>query len=260
MLSLGIDSGSTMTKGVLFDGSSVIAQRMLPTSMRPGEVLREICTGLKSSETEMVISTGYGRELLKDADAKITEITCHGAGAAWLCPGCDAVIDVGGQDCKAILLDQDGQVTDFLMNDKCAAGTGRFMEMIMARVGSDISCLDSFVEGCSPIPINSMCAVFAESEIVGLLAKEADPGDIVLGCVHYICRRTAVFAEKITPARPRVFFSGGLAQSEVMRRVLGEYMKDAEIVTHPLAQYTGAVGAAVLGYRKLMRRERNHGA
>ena len=134
------------------------------------------------------------------------------------------------------------------------------MEMIMARVGSDISCLDSFVEGCSPIPINSMCAVFAESEIVGLLAKEANPGDIVLGCVHSICRRTAVFAEKITPARPKVFFSGGLAQSEVMRRVLGEYMKDAEIVTHPLAQYTGAVGAAVLGYRKLMRRKRNHGA
>ena len=83
------------------------------------------------------------------------------------------------------------------------------------------------------------------------MAKEAKPGDIVLGCVHSICRRTAVFAEKITPSNPKIFFSGGLAQSQVMRQVLGEYMKGAAIVTHPLAQYTGAVGAAVLGYRKL---------
>lgn len=260
MVSLGIDSGSTMTKGVLYDGTQVTAYKMLPTSMRPGEIVREICNELRSPDTEFVVSTGYGRELLKDADAKITEITCHGAGAAYLAPGCDAVIDVGGQDCKVILLNRDGQVTDFLMNDKCAAGTGRFMEMIMARVGSDISCLDDFVAGRTPVAINSMCAVFAESEIVGLMAQETHPGDIVLGCVHSICRRTAIFAERIAPPSPTIYFSGGLAGSQVMRTVLEQYMKGAVLVTHPMAQYTGAVGAAVLGYQKMKRRKREYGA
>lgn len=250
MLSLGIDSGSTMTKGILFNGSSVVGCKMLPTSIRPGEVLRDMYTGLITPDTGYVVSTGYGRELLKEADAKITEITCHGAGAAHLAPGCDTIIDIGGQDCKVIILDGHGQVTDFLMNDKCAAGTGRFIEMTMVRAGSDITHLDEFVRGCSPVPINSMCAVFAESEIVGLMAQEKSPGDIVLGCVHSICRRTAIFAQRLAPERPRIYFSGGLAQSEIMRTVLGEYMKNAHITTHPLAQYTGAVGAAVLGYRK----------
>lgn len=254
MFSLGIDSGSTMTKGILFDGSSVIERRMLPTSMKPGEVLRNMYMELHTPETEIVVSTGYGRELLKEADAKITEITCHGAGASYLMPGCDTVIDIGGQDCKVISLNSHGAVQDFLMNDKCAAGTGRFMEMIMSRVGSDISHLDEFVKGCSPVPINSMCAVFAESEIIGLMAQETPPGDIVLGCVHSICRRTAVFAEKLASGTSTVFFSGGLSQSEIMKSVLGEYMKAAKIQTHPLAQYTGAIGAAVLGYRKQEKR------
>ena len=243
MFSLGIDSGSTMTKGVLFDGRNVVGCHMLPTSMRPGEILRDIYSRLYTEETGFVVSTGYGRELLKEADAKITEITCHGAGASYLAPGCDTVIDIGGQDCKVITLDSHGQVNDFLMNDKCAAGTGRFMEMIMARVGSDISHLDDFVQGCRPVPINSMCAVFAESEIVG--------------CVHSIGHRTAIFAQRLTGGHPHIFFSGGLAQSEIMRSVLGEYMNTSHITTHPLSQYTGAVGAAVLGYGKLTKRSRN---
>ena len=253
MLSLGIDSGSTMTKGVLFDGTSVTSCRMESTAMNPGKVLRELYAKMHSDETGIVVTTGYGRELLKEADKKITEITCHGAGAAYLCPGCEAVIDIGGQDCKVILLDGHGQITDFLMNDKCAAGTGRFMEMIMARIGSDISHLDEFVAGCTPVPINSMCAVFAESEIVGLLAQEKNPGDIVLGCVHSICRRTAVFAQKLAHENSRIFFSGGLAQSEIMRETLGHYMKAKNMYTDPLAQYTGAIGAAVLGYRRMAR-------
>lgn len=251
MLSLGIDSGSTMTKGVLFDGTSVTACRMQPTAMNPGKVLRDLYSEMVSGDTGIVVTTGYGRELLKEADRKITEITCHGAGAAYLCPGCEVVIDIGGQDCKVILLDGQGQITDFLMNDKCAAGTGRFLEMIMGRIGSDISHLDEFVKGRTPIPINSMCAVFAESEIVGLLAQEKHPGDIVLGCVHSICRRTAVFAQRIAPKHARVFFSGGLAQLEIMKEVLGYYMETGTVFTDPLAQYTGAIGAAVLGYRRI---------
>ncbi len=256
MLSLGIDSGSAMTKAALFDGTTVVDRAMLPTGMNPSATLRTLYGRLHTPQVDYVTATGYGRALLPEADAVITEITCHGAGAAFLCPGCTAVLDIGGQDCKVITLDRDGCITDFLMNDKCAAGTGRFMEVTMARVGSAIAQLDDFVADCTPVAINSMCTVFAESEIVGLLAQQQTPGDIVLGCVHAICRRTAVFAQRLTGRSDTVFFSGGLAQSVCMRRVLTDYLSPAAVRTHPLAQYTGAVGAAVLGYQKYERKRR----
>lgn len=250
MITMGIDSGSAMTKAALFDGENVISCRMEPSGTNPGRVMRRLYEEMKTEDTAFVVATGYGRELLPEADKVITEITCHGAGAAFLCPGCDTVIDIGGQDSKVILLNEAGQVCDFLMNDKCAAGTGRFLEMTMARVGSDIAKIDEFVADAAPVTINSMCAVFAESEIIGLLAQETPPGDIVLGCIHSICRRTAIFAQKLAPQKPRVFFSGGLAQSETIRSALAQYLGTPDVKTHPLSQYNGAIGAAVLGYRK----------
>ena len=251
MTVLGIDSGSSTTKGVLFDGEQILSHQILPTSTNPGKVLRQLCEQMRRPDTQAVVTTGYGRDLLPEADLKITEITCHGEGAAFFQPGCNTVIDIGGQDSKVILLNPSGKATDFLMNDKCAAGTGRFIEMTMDRVGSSVSDLDCFVAGSSPVQINSMCAVFAESEIVGLLTQEILPGDIVLGCIHSICRRTAVFAQKIAPGNPMVFFSGGLAKSRIIRTTLGVYLKAERIESHPLCQYTGAAGAAVIGYRKL---------
>ena len=247
MITMGIDSGSAMTKAALFDGEAVIACRMEPSGTNPGRVMRRLYEEMKTEDTAFVVATGYGRELLDEADKVITEITCHGAGAAFLCP------DIGGQDSKVILLNEAGQDCDFLMNDKCAAGTGRFLEMTMARVGSDIARLDEFVAYASPVTINSMCAVFAESEIIGLLAQETPPGDIVLGCIHSICRRTAVFAQKLAPQKPRVFFSGGLARSEMIRASLAQYLGTQDVQTHPLSQYNGAIGAAVLGYRRASR-------
>ena len=253
MLTMGIDSGSAMTKAVLFDGQEIVDFRMEPSGSTPGRVIHRLYEELRTPDTAFVVATGYGRALLPEADKSITEITCHGAGAAFLCPGCDTVIDIGGQDSKVILLNEAGQVCDFLMNDKCAAGTGRFLEMTMARVGSDIARLDEFVAYASPVTINSMCAVFAESEIIGLLAQETPPGDIVLGCIHSICRRTAVFAQKLAPQKPRVFFSGGLARSEMIRASLAQYLGTQDVQTHPLSQYNGAIGAAVLGYRRASR-------
>ena len=253
MITMGIDSGSAMTKAALFDGEQIISCRMEPSGTNPGQVMHRLYEEMKTEDTAFVVATGYGRELLPEADKVITEITCHGAGAAFLCPGCDTVIDIGGQDSKVILLNEAGQVGDFLMNDKCAAGTGRFLEMTMARVGSDIAKIDEFIAGAKPVTINSMCAVFAESEIIGLLAQETPPGDIVLGCIHSICRRTAVFAQKLAPQKPHVFFSGGLAQSETIRAALAQYLGTQDVQTHPLTQYNGAIGAAVLGYRKAKR-------
>ena len=187
-------------------------------------------------------------------DFGVVETVAHFTAAKHFMPDVDFVIDIGGQDSKVILLDPSGgQVKDFLMNDKCAAGTGRFLEMTMSRVGSDIASIDTFVEGAEPVTINSMCAVFAESEIIGLLAQETPPGSIALGCIYSICRRTAIFAQKLAPEHPKVFFSGGLAQSQVVREVLARYLDVESVTAHPLCQYNGAIGAAVLGWKRINR-------
>ena len=242
--SLGIDSGSTTTKAVLFDGNKILETQLIPTSANPKESIEFLYQKMYRPNT-YVVTTGYGRDLLKEADKQITEITCHAKGAVYLCPELRTVIDIGGQDCKAILLDQDQNVIDFLMNDKCSAGTGKFVEVISQTLGQNMMELTSFTKGKTWVNISSMCTVFAESEVVSLLAKGVDAGDILLGIIHSICRRTAIFAQKM-PLDGEIFFSGGLAQIDVFKEVLSGYLQK-EVKTHKLSQYAGAIGAAVIG-------------
>ncbi|MDO5135022.1 MAG: acyl-CoA dehydratase activase [Eubacteriales bacterium] len=244
MRTIGIDSGSTTTKGVLMEDGQLTKRCLIPTSARPGDSIQEVYQRLSGEGADRVVTTGYGRALLSQADKKVTEITCHGKGAAWLLEGARSVIDIGGQDCKVMLLGQGGRVTDFLMNDKCAAGTGRFVEMMMRIMEVPMEGLDAFVEGRSPIPVTSMCTVFAESEIISLLAEGADPGSIAMGMIHAICKRTAYFAKKINPIGP-VFFTGGLAGCRCFCQALSQYLQ-LPVHTDPLSQYAGAIGAALL--------------
>lgn len=248
MLTLGIDSGSTTTKAVLFDGERIVKKKMIKTSAMPKDSIEQIYQSMKCDDIQYVVTTGYGRDLLEQSDKKVTEITCHAKGATFLEPDIGVVIDIGGQDSKAILLDRDQNVIDFLMNDKCSAGTGRFIEVISKRLDCEISQLSEMVQGREPISISSMCTVFAESEVVSLLAKGEVAGDIALGIIHAICRRTAIFAEKM-PLEGTVFFTGGLAQIPVFPEVLSFYLK-REVKTNPLSQYAGAIGAAVIGWQK----------
>ena len=244
MRSIGIDSGSTTTKGVVMEDGKITDYLLLPTSAKPAESIRKIRQSLHAERADRIVATGYGRKLLTEADKKVTEITCHAKGAVWLNPDIRVVVDIGGQDCKAILLDERGQVTDFLMNDKCAAGTGRFIEMMMRTLEVPLEEVDAFAAGREPASISSMCTVFAESEIVSLLAKGVEPGDISLGMIHAICRRTAYFARKMK-LQGEVFFSGGLARFEVFRATLEHYL-EMPVCTHELAQYAGAIGAALM--------------
>lgn len=258
MLTIGIDSGSTTTKGVLYDGRTLLKQILVPTSHKPKVVMQEVYEHLlhgHAEESVYTVTTGYGRELLPAAHKKVTEITCHGKGAAYLgaTVGADigVVIDIGGQDSKVVLLDTYGNITDFLMNDKCAAGTGRFVEVIMRQLKEDVAFLDQYVAGSLPVKISSMCTVFAESEVIGLLADNVRGGAIAHGILNAISDRTANFAKKL-PLEREVFFSGGLAQSEVVRKLLEDKLGH-RVVTHPLAQFTGAIGAALIGHLKSKR-------
>lgn len=247
--SLGIDSGSTTTKGVLFDGEKVVRKMIIKTSAKPRESIYKIYNELYSEDVRYTVSTGYGRNLLKEANKNVTEITCHAQGAAFLNPSIRSVIDIGGQDSKVILLDNSLNVVDFLMNDKCAAGTGRFVEVMMRILEEDMENIDTFVKGRTPVNISSMCTVFAESEIIGLLAKDVDRGDIALGIIDSICKRTANFAQRLQ-LEGDIFFSGGLAYSEIFRQILEGYI-NKKVITNSMSQYAGAIGAAVIGYRKI---------
>ena len=251
MLVLGIDSGSTTTKGVLLENNRILKTIIEPTGFNPQKTMENIYKSLSMDNDVYAVTTGYGRQLLDNADKSITEITCHAKGATFLCKGIDAVIDIGGQDSKAIMLNSDGMVVDFLMNDKCAAGTGRFIEVMMKILHQDIKNIDSFINDKLAIKISSMCTVFAESEVISLLANNNEPANIAKGVIDSICIRTANFARKMPiTTNSKVFFSGGLAQSKEIKMLLEEKL-NCEIVTHEYSQFVGAIGAAVIGNQKV---------
>lgn len=245
---IGIDSGSTTTKGVLFYNNEILEKRIVNTGGSPKRAMREVFSELRGDRDVYTVTTGYGRELLEESDKKVTEITCHGIGASYLAGNIHGIIDIGGQDSKVIQLDREKNIIDFLMNDKCAAGTGRFIETIMRVLHQDIEDLDAYVREATPVKISSMCTVFAESEVISLLANGHRGEDIALGILESICLRTAHFARKL-PLGERIFFSGGLARSTTIRNLLESFLS-AEVVISPDSLYTGAIGAAIIGNRK----------
>jgi predicted CoA-substrate-specific enzyme activase len=250
MYSIGIDSGSTTTKGVLYNGE-IIKKVIMKTSVKPRESIlatyKELASELE--EKPYFVVTGYGRDLADFADKKVTEITCHGKGAKYLCKDVKTVIDIGGQDSKAIKLDRDGNLIDFLMNDKCAAGTGRFLEVMANILDAEMNHIDSLVKGATPHPISSMCTVFAESEVISLIAKEVPREEILSGILASIAKRTSNFVSKLS-IEGDVFFTGGLSKSLEFKNRLEEFL-NVDIKTSPLSQYAGALGAAIIGHNKM---------
>ncbi|MCH4170846.1 MAG: acyl-CoA dehydratase activase [Lactobacillus sp.] len=250
---IGLDSGSTTTKGVLFADGQLQAKYLVPTAGNPRGAIETVLTHLKADAGDTdyrLITTGYGRKLV-EADLVITEITCHGKGAEYLHPGVQYVIDIGGQDCKTISLNGQGNVLDFNMNDRCAAGTGRFVEVMMGTLGEQIQVLDNFVADATPVKINSMCTVFAESEVISLISKGEAREDIALGTLEAIAKRISGQYAKLRPKHGEtVLFTGGLSQSQAFSKVLSEHV-GAPVDTNPLSQFAGAIGAAQIGMKKL---------
>ncbi len=253
MITVGIDAGSRAIKVVLFDHprAQLLASGLSDQGVRQEYLAAELFdsllgkAGLGRQQVSCVIATGYGRNAIGFADTTITEITCHARGVHFLVPEARTIIEIGGQDSKVIALEPDGLVRDFAMNDRCAAGTGRFLEMLASRVGLGWAQLAELGrQSKSPVPINSTCVVFAESELIGLLAEGKPLPDIVAGIQNSMAHRVSSLAGRFVS--PPVYFTGGVALQSGMDRALGVALAcPVSVAPHP--QFTGALGAALLG-------------
>ncbi len=259
MKTIGIDIGSLATKLALIDDSKKMVDFRVDRSTydfkRIGHNLFDDLlekNNLKRSEV-YVMSTGYGRNSIDIADDRITEITAHAKGVQYFFPDAHSVIDIGGQDSKAIVISKKtGNVIDFQMNDKCAAGTGRFLEVMANALEVSLEEIGALaLKSKKPGAISSTCTVFAESEVISLFARGASKFDIAAGIHKSIARRVAGMAKRIGVA-PLLVFCGGVAKNVAVKKYLEEEL-GFEVVSPMLngenaAQLTGAIGAALIAY------------
>lgn len=252
MITAGIDAGSRAIKVVVYDHDRrrVVAQRVSDQGVRQDALAEEAYAealheaGLERADVATVIATGYGRDVLDFCTKTVTEITCHARGVHHLHPDARTVVDIGGQDSKLLRLENGGSVRDFVMNDRCAAGTGRFLEVVAERLGIPLTELgETASRADAPATISSMCVVFAETEIVGLLASGQRPENIAAGVQVSIAKRIAGMAGRQV-ADP-VFFTGGVARVPGMTEALVTAL-DRPVQVADTPQLTGALGAALL--------------
>jgi predicted CoA-substrate-specific enzyme activase len=251
MYTAGIDIGSISTKAVIMRDGQLLASRVILTGYNAENAGKKVFDAvlddlqISASAITRIVATGYGRKGLAMADKSITEIMCHATGARYLNPLIRSIIDIGGQDSKAILLDDRGKVANFAMNDKCAAGTGRFLEVMAGALEVN---LDEFgrmsLKADLPARISSLCTVFAESEIISLIAKGEKRENIIAGIHESICVRVLAMANRIGIKSP-VMMTGGVAKNIGVVRAF-EKAIGSPIEVSDYAQVNGAIGAALL--------------
>lgn len=247
----GIDSGSTSTDVVILDrDQKMVTDVILPTgagaAVGAERALEQALeqAGLQRSDIDAIVTTGYGRTAIQDGDKSITEITCHARGAHYLDPGVRTVIDIGGQDSKVIRLDENGAVVNFVMNDKCAAGTGRFLEMMARTMEMNLDEMSKAgLHYKEDITISSMCTVFAESEVVSLIAQNKPTDDIVHGLNKAVASKTAALAKRVG-GEERYMMTGGVSKNRGLVKTLEEKLGTTLVVSEK-AQLCGALGAAL---------------
>ena len=252
MICFGIDAGSRAIKAVLVESDTleILASGVRDQGVQQDALARELFeelldkAAMTREDVKRIVATGYGRNIVSFADTTITEITCHAVGVRSEVPDAMTIVDIGGQDSKLIRLTGDGNVRDFAMNDRCAAGTGRFLEVVAQRLGVELRTLGEMArKSTNRVTISSMCVVFAETEIIGLLADGTAPEDIVAGVQSSLASRVAGMAGR--NVSPPVIFTGGVALVPGMKDALREAL-GSEIHIAPDPQMTGALGAAIL--------------
>ncbi len=258
MYTMGVDVGSASSKVVILeDGIRVVVQKAVQLgtgSSGPQRVLEEALTesGLKMEDMTRVVATGYGRFSFEQADRQVSEISCHAKGIHHLVPSARTIIDIGGQDAKAIKLDERGGVSQFFMNDKCAAGTGRFID-VMARVleVTIFEMQDYDAKATAVAPISSTCTVFAESEVISQLSQNTPKENIIAGVHASVAVKACGLAQR-GGVIPDVVMSGGVAQNQGVVRAISKELKQNVIVAlNP--QVAGALGAALFAYEDALK-------
>lgn len=247
----GVDVGSTQTKAVIVDEDGAIVARSLTETganvMRAAEsaFIEALASGgLREEEVEYVIGTGYGRYKVTFGNTQVTEISCHGRGAAHMFPGTRTVVDMGGQDTKAIRVSETGEIVDFCMNDKCAAGTGRFLGAASSALEIPLNELGpTALRGQKPVKISTTCTVFAESEVLGWLGKGKKIENILLGVHQSIAARAAGLLRRVG-VEDQVTFTGGVAKNTAMISTLNERL-GLQMNVSEESHYMGALGAAL---------------
>ena len=258
---MGIDVGSASSKVVILkDGKEIVAREVVQVgtgSTGPARVLEQAyaASGLTREDITFLVATGYGRFAFKDADKQVSEISCHAKGIYFLVPTARTVIDIGGQDAKAIRLDDKGGIKQFFMNDKCAAGTGRFLE-VMARVLEttldEMSTLDE--QATDTAPISSTCTVFAESEVISQLSNGESKKNIIKGVHLSVASRACGLAYR-GGLEEAVVMTGGVARNLGVVRAVEGVLKTSVIVA-PNPQTTGALGAALFAYEAVQKNKK----
>lgn len=249
---MGVDLGSTTAKAVIIDAAgeivaSKVVQMGAVSRQAVGVAIDSVLedAGLTSEDIARTISTGYGRRLVPGADKAFTEITCHARGAAALSPGVRLVIDIGGQDSKTIAVDEDGLVDRFALNDRCASGTGRFFDVLCRALEVDLDrVVDLALAGTENLEVSSMCATFAETEVISLLAQGSEPADISASVHRSVAARTLGLVAQVGKAFPAVM-TGGVAKNRALVQFLSASLgQDLVVLDDP--QIAGALGAALI--------------
>ncbi|MDO5785671.1 MAG: acyl-CoA dehydratase activase [Eubacteriales bacterium] len=249
MVFIGIDIGSTCAKTVVMDETlQILYQSIQPTGWSSVDTAEAIRQNLLAQGFEMdnsrCVATGYGRISVPYADKTITEITCHARGAVWLYQCQDmAVIDIGGQDTKIILMEA-GMVKDFTMNDKCSAGTGRFLEVMANTMAVKPGELCELARYGKNVSISSMCTVFAESEVISLIGRGEKKENIAFAVVNSIVDKVVSQCSKLNIAEKNVFLTGGLCECDFLKEVLTQKLHK-QVTAQPDSRYAGAIGAAI---------------
>ncbi|GAE02711.1 2-hydroxyglutaryl-CoA dehydratase subunit A [Clostridium botulinum B str. Osaka05] len=255
MYTMGLDIGSTTSKGVIIkDGEEIVASVLVPVgtgTSGPLKLIKELKekSNLTEKDIEKTVVTGYGRIQYKDADKQISELSCHAKGVAFLIPGARTIIDIGGQDAKAMKLNNKGKLINFIMNDKCAAGTGRFLDVMAGVLETDVSKLGEISEkSTKEVSISSTCTVFAESEVISHLSANAKKEDIVAGIHTSVVRRVSTLAMRVG-IEDQVVMVGGVARNKgIVKAMEKELVHDIKVPE--LAQLTGALGAAIYAFEE----------
>ncbi len=253
----GVDVGSTQTKAIVVDdGGAIVGRSLIDTGANVVAAAQTAfrmaldAEGIPDTEVGFVVGTGYGRYRVEFGDTQITEIVCHARGAAHMFPGSRTVLDMGGQDTKAIRIQTGGDVLDFCMNDKCAAGTGRFLQSAAGALGLDLSELGPLaLRGRRPVAISTTCTVFAESEVLSWLARGRKIEDILSGVHRSIASRSVSLLRRVG-VEGEVTFTGGVTRNPAMVEVLNE-MLELRMNVSETSHYMGALGAALFALERM---------